>query len=108
MNDKSASKFLIAFSVRHPRKVGTDKAGERWEKLEVVFSSDSSSLAYRVHRRVMCHREWIRLFGSLRVLVRPILGHAEYIETWELGTPKRLSKNILNSEVLLFLRTISM
>ncbi len=28
--------------------------------------------------------------------------------TWELGTPKGLSKTILNSEVVLFLRAISM
>ncbi len=32
----------------------------------------------------------------------------KYSETWELGTPKRLSKIALNSEVLLFLRSISM
>ncbi len=32
----------------------------------------------------------------------------EYSETWELGTPKGLSKTVLNSEVVLFLRFISM
>ncbi len=31
-----------------------------------------------------------------------------YSETWELGTPKGLSKTVLNSEVVLFLRSISM
>ncbi len=31
-----------------------------------------------------------------------------YSETWELGTPKGLSKTALNSEVVLFLRSISM
>ncbi len=31
-----------------------------------------------------------------------------YSETWELGTPKGLSKTVLNSEVVLFLRFISM
>ncbi len=29
-----------------------------------------------------------------------------YSETWELGTPKGLSKTVLNSEVILFLRSI--
>ncbi len=29
-------------------------------------------------------------------------------ETWELGTPKELRKAVLNSEVVLFLRSISM
>ena len=31
-----------------------------------------------------------------------------YSETWELGTPKGLSKTVLNSEIVLFLRSISM
>ncbi len=31
-----------------------------------------------------------------------------YSGTWELGTPKRLSETVLNSEVVLFLRSISM
>ncbi len=31
-----------------------------------------------------------------------------YSETWELGTPKGLWKTVLNSEVVLFLRFISM
>ncbi len=31
-----------------------------------------------------------------------------YSGTWELGTPERLSKTVLNSEVVLFLRSISM
>ncbi len=31
-----------------------------------------------------------------------------YSGTWELGTPKGLSKTVLNSEVVLFLRSISM
>ncbi len=30
-----------------------------------------------------------------------------YTETWELGTPKGLWKTVLNSEVILFLRSIS-
>ena len=30
-----------------------------------------------------------------------------YSETWKLGTPKGLSKTVLNSEVVLFLRSIS-
>ncbi len=30
-----------------------------------------------------------------------------YSETWELGTPKGLRKTVLNSEVVLFLRSIS-
>ncbi len=30
-----------------------------------------------------------------------------YSETWELGTPKGLRKTVLNSEVLLFLRSLS-
>ncbi len=32
----------------------------------------------------------------------------KYSETWELGTPKGLSETVLNSEVVLFLRSISM
>ncbi len=38
------------------------------------------------------------------------LGYENYIysETWELGTPKGLPKTVLNSEVVLFLRSISM
>ena len=31
-----------------------------------------------------------------------------YSGTWELGTPKGLSETVLNSEVILFLRSISM
>ncbi len=31
-----------------------------------------------------------------------------YSENWELGTPKGLGKSVLNSEVVLFLRSISM
>ncbi len=31
-----------------------------------------------------------------------------YSATWELGTPNVLSKTVLNSEVVLFLRSISM
>ncbi len=31
-----------------------------------------------------------------------------YSETWELGTPKGLWKNVLNSEVVLFASSISM
>ena len=31
-----------------------------------------------------------------------------YSETWELGTPKGLWETVLNSEVVLFLRSISM
>ncbi len=30
-----------------------------------------------------------------------------YSGTWELGTPKGMSKTVLNSEVVLFLRSIS-
>ena len=33
---------------------------------------------------------------------------AQYSGTWELGTPKGLSKTVLNSETVLFLRSISM
>ncbi len=32
----------------------------------------------------------------------------KYSGTWELGTPKALSKSVLNSEVVLFLKSISM
>ncbi len=31
-----------------------------------------------------------------------------YSETWELGTPKGLSKTVVNSEVVFFPRSISM
>ena len=31
-----------------------------------------------------------------------------YSETWELGTPKGLSKTVLNSEMVLFLMSTSM
>ena len=38
----------------------------------------------------------------------PINLSNNYCETWELGTPKGLWKTVLNSEVVLFLRSISM
>ncbi len=41
--------------------------------------------------------------ASFRVFER-----MEYSGTWELGTPNGLSKTVLNSEVVLFLRSISM
>ncbi len=37
-----------------------------------------------------------------------IICYSWYSGTWELGTPKGLSKTVLNSEVVLFLRSISM
>ncbi len=45
-----------------------------------------------------CH---CHLFSSWCYSVR-------YSETWELGTPKGLGKSVLISEVVLFLRSISM
>ena len=35
-------------------------------------------------------------------------GVSKYSGTWELGTPKGLQKTVLNSEVVFFLRSISM
>ncbi len=35
------------------------------------------------------------------------LSTSKYFGTWELGTPKGLSKTVLNSDVVLFLRSIS-
>ncbi len=43
------------------------------------------------------YRVWCRICNTLK-----------YSETWEIGTPKGLSKTVLNSEVVLFLRSISM
>ncbi len=41
---------------------------------------------------------FLRMFSALSL----------YSGTWELGTPKGLSETVLNSEVVLFLRSISM
>ncbi len=45
--------------------------------------------------------------GSERVVSWGGGGSGLYSGTWELGTPKGLSKTFLNSEVVLFLRSIS-
>ena len=41
------------------------------------------------------------LFGVLLISIYM------YSETWQLGTPRGLRKSVLNSEVVLFLRSIS-
>ena len=48
------------------------------------------------------------LVAHVTVVTGGYIGFKIYSETWELGTPKGLSKTVLNSEVVLFLRSISM
>ncbi len=48
--------------------------------------------------------------GYIQITTSPIassVAEKKYSETWELGTPKGLRKTVLNSEVVLFLRSIS-
>ncbi len=53
-----------------------------------------------VHEPLACSLEWMKQYKYSE--------GTQYSATWELGTHKGLSKTVLNSEMVLFFRSISM
>ena len=85
------------------------------ERIDAVCSDPGSSLSYRGWCMACEEKSLpdVKLFmGTL--CARSLTFHElsfqgnNYSGTWELGTPKGLSKTVPNSEVVLFLRSISM
>ncbi len=78
--------------------------GEKWNSICCYFTQISPITFVNFN---FC---WCRFFPRTGCFCSGKMddGKLKYSGTWELGTPKGLSKTVLNSEVVLFFRSISM
>ncbi len=73
-----------------------------------MFNEVLDRVKHRINKQHTWYRAPLELGLKLAMTLRHLAFGTKYSGTWELGTPKGLSKTVLNSEVVLFLRSISM